>query len=189
MASLRRSRETTTRTIAAAALALLAPSLVGATTPLPPDGELTCERAAIGECDFRDPTSRFAFDWPSDWPARRLKVVTETGPRARARQLDAVRWISVEYVPDDPTQPETSLLQVTVLERADWIAQWSRRNGVVAAGVEVASGGHFVAIAWTQASNPYPPESRDADIFDALRPTAADVSRLVRFVAAAPRPR
>jgi hypothetical protein len=183
MASLLRSRETTTRTIAAAAAVLLAPSFVGATTPLPPSGELTCERAAIGECDFRDPMSRFAFDWPSDWPARRLKVVTETGPRARARQLDAVRWISVEYVPDDPTQPETSLLQVTVLERADWITQWSRRNAVVAAGVEVASGGKFVAIAWTQASNPYPPESRDADIFEALRPTAADVSRLVRFVA------
>ncbi|MCE3284801.1 MAG: hypothetical protein K0R70_1057 [Steroidobacteraceae bacterium] len=188
MASLLRSREATTTTmLAAVAAALLGPALVRATTSLPPSGELTCERAAIGECDFRDPTSRFAFDWPSDWPARRLKVVTETGPRARARQLDAVRWISVEYVPDDPTQPEASLLQVTVLERADWIAQWTRRNAVVAAGVEVASGGQFVAIAWTQASNPYPPESRDADIFEALRPTAADVSRLVRFVAAAPR--
>ena len=188
MTSLLRSREMT-KTIAAAAVALLTPSLVGATTSLPPSGELTCERAAIGECDFRDPTSRFAFDWPSDWPARRLKVVTETGPRARARQLDAVRWISVEYVPDDPAQPETSLLQVTVLARTDWIAQGSRRNAVVAAGVEVASGGKFVAIAWTQGSNPYPPESRDADIFEALRPTAADVSRLVRFVAAASRER
>ena len=169
---------------AAAATWLLVPAFATATTPLPPSGEFTCERAAIGDCDFRDPTSRLEFAWPNDWPGRRLKLRTETGPRARAQRPGAVRWISVDYVPDDPTQPEASLLQVTVLERAEWIAQWTRTPAIAPADVEVATSPNHVAVAWVYAGNPYPPESRDADIWDALRPTAADVSRLVRFARA-----
>ena len=164
----------------------LLPSTVMATTPLPPGGELTCERAAIGECDFRDPASRFVFVWPNDWPGRRLKLLTETGPRARSRQPGAVRWISVEYVPDDPTQPQASLLQVSVLERTDWIAQWARAVITPPAGVEVATTANFVAVASVSPGNPYPPDSRDADIWEALRPTAADVSDFVRFTTPPP---
>jgi hypothetical protein len=175
-------RRNATTAMAMAWLWLL-PSSVLATTPLPPGGELTCERAAMGDCDFRDPASRFVFAWPNDWPGRRLKLLTETGPRARSRQPGAVRWISVEYVPDDPTQPEASLLQLSVLERTDWIAQWSRAVITPPAGIEVATGADFVAVAWVSPGNPYPPDSRDADIWDALRPTAADVSGLVRFLA------
>ena len=168
-------------TAATAAWLWLLPSSVTATTPLPPGGELTCERAAIGACEFRDPASRLVFAWPNDWPGRRLKLLTETGPRARSRQPDALRWISVEYVPDDPTQPEVSLLQVSVLVRSDWIAQWARPAVTPPAGVEVATTANFVAVVWLSPGNPYPPDSRDADIWDALRPTAADVSYLVRF--------
>ena len=159
----------------------LLPSSLTAATPLPPGGELTCERAAGGECDFADPANRLVFAWPNDWPGRRLKLLTETAPRAWARRPGAVRWISVEYVPDDPAQPEASLVQVTVFERAEWIAQWTRAEAIAPVGVEVATTRNFVAVASVSVDDPYPPDSRDADIWDALRPSAADVSALVRF--------
>jgi hypothetical protein len=173
----RRSLATSTAT----AWLWLLPSSVTATTPLPSGGELICDRAASGECDFSDPASRLVFAWPSDWPGRRLKLLTETGPRAWARRPGAVRWISVEYIPDDPAQPEVSLVHVTVFERAEWIAQWTRAEAIAPAGVEVATARNFVAVASVSVDNPYPADSRDADIWDALRPTAAEVSALVRF--------
>ena len=46
-------------------LALL-PALEGhASAPLPASGELTCESAALGRCDFRDPESGLEFAWPT----------------------------------------------------------------------------------------------------------------------------
>ena len=186
MASPRRRIRSPWKTAAAAWL--LAPTCVTAATPLPLSGEFICVLAAVGDCDFHDPASRLVFAWPADWPGRRLKLLTETGPRARAQRPGALRSILVEYVPDDPAQPQVALLQVTVLERAEWIGQWTRARAIAPGDVEVASSWNFVAVAWVHAGNPYPPESRDADIWDALRPTAADVSGLVHLADATIRP-
>ncbi|HET7204634.1 MAG TPA: hypothetical protein VFI92_14825 [Steroidobacteraceae bacterium] len=162
-------------------LALL-PALEGhASTPLPASGELTCERTALGGCDFRDPESGVHFVWPNDWPVRRLVLVTETGPSARARQRDATRWIAIEYLPDDPSQPQSTLIWVAVLPRADWIAQSGLPSVAYAPGVEVATSTRYVAVAGVSAVNPYPFESRDAEIFDALRPSLQEVSLFVQF--------
>jgi hypothetical protein len=147
------------------------------TTELPASGELSCERSALGTCRFKDPQTGLSFEWPNDWPVRRLKLLTESGPPAHARQSGAMRWISVEYLPDDPAQPEASMFRLAVLRRGDWIAQSNRSRSV--ADVEVATGRDEVVVAAVQESNPYPPESRDADIFDALRPSVEDISRIV----------
>ena len=148
---------------------------------LPESGELVCESAALGACNYLDRATGLIFLWPNDWPGRRLTLVTETGPAARTRQRDAIRWISIEYFPDDTTQPEASLFRVAVLRRSDWLMLASQPASAV--GVEVAAGGGLVAVATVPPANPYPPGSRDADIFDALMPSFAEISRIVSLPA------
>lgn len=160
-------------------LAALVVSWTAAASPLPESGELSCERKALGGCTFTDAASGLQFQWPNDWPVRRLKLVTETGPAARARQRDARRWISLEYLPDDPAQPEVPLFRIAVLSRSDWLVQASQPTPPAA--VEVATGPEHVAVASLEPANPYPPGSRDADIFDALTLSFAEISRIVRL--------
>jgi hypothetical protein len=148
------------------------PAAAGA---LPDSGELLCLSTALGECDYVDPASGLLVRWPSDWPSRRLKLVTESGPTARARHRDAIRWIAIEYVPDDVALPEASLFCVAVLRRPDWLAQAAQSGP--ADGIEVAARSGHVAVAIL------PPGSRDADIFDALTPSLAEISRIVRIPA------
>ncbi len=177
--------------LALALVVVLAAGDARAASLMPASGELACQTTALGECDFRDPATGLQFAWPSDWPVRRLRLVTESGPSANARQQDAARWMSLEYLPDDPAQPEVPLFQVAVLQRADWIRQSTQSR--LATSIEVATGKEYVAVASLQPVNPYPPGSRDADIFDALQPSLAEISRLVRFVRtianSSPRPR
>lgn len=149
------------------------------TTALAASGEQACERGAVDTCRFADPVTGLLLAWPNDWPVRRLKLLTDSGPAAHARQTGAVRWISLEYVPDDPAQPEASVFHLAVLGRSDWIAQSNASRSP--ADVEVATGDVHVAVAAVQTGNPYPLDSRDADIFDALRPTLAEISRIVWF--------
>ena len=162
----------------ALAAAIAATSVVVA-GELPPSGELSCRGTAMGECNYRDASSDLLLQWPTDWPVRRLKLVTETGPVARSRHRDATRWVSVEYLPDDPALPEVPLFYVAVLRLADWVAQ--SMHAPVPAGVEVATGRDHVAVVSLQPANPFPPGSRDADIYDALRPGPAEISLIVRF--------
>jgi hypothetical protein len=163
------------RRASAALIALLTSSSVGAAT-LPESGELACLRAATGECNYRDPISGLTLRWPNDWPVRRLKLVTETGPVARSRQRDAIRWVSVEYLPDDQNLPEAPLFRLAVLRRGDWHAQLARP--VPPSAVEVASGRGLVAV-FMETPNSYPPGSRDADIFAALQPGPVEISLIV----------
>jgi hypothetical protein len=165
---------------AAAALSAWQPA---AATDLPDSGELACVRVSLGECDYRDRTTGLLVHWPVGWPARRLKLVTETGPAARARQRDAIRWIAIEYSPDDMAQPEASLLRIAVIRRADWLALSAQPTPPP--GVEVATGRDHVAVASVQAVNPYPPGSLDAEIFDALRPGFEEISLIVRLLPSA----
>jgi hypothetical protein len=162
-----------------AMLVALSSTEVHAARPLPASGELPCVNAHLGECDYYDPATNLLVVWQRDWPVRRLKLVTEAGPPAEARQQDATRWIALVYLPDDDAQPEAPLFQLAVLLRPDWIRQSMKSS--LAAGVEVASDGRLVAIASVQDANPYPPGSRDADIFDALLPRIEEISRLVQF--------
>ena len=160
-------------------VAALFGSSTAAANPLPDGGEFVCERAYLGECDYVDRASGLLFIWPTDWPVRRLRLDTVTGPAANARQSDALRWLAVEYLPDDAAQPEVALFQVVVLRRADWVVQSSRAS--IASAIEVATNSSYVAVAFVPPANPYPPGSRDAEIFDALLPTYADISRIVRL--------
>lgn len=162
-----------------AMLVALAATEARAARPMPASGELTCGSPHLGECDYYDPATNLLVIWQRDWPVRRLKLVTEAGPSAEARQQDATRWIALVYQPDDDAEPEAPLFQVAVLPRSDWIRQSMKSS--LAAGVEVATDGQLVAIASLQAANPYPPGSRDADIFDALLPRIEEISRLVQF--------
>lgn len=169
-------RSTCAMFVAVAALWAAGPA---AATDLPDSGEYACFRAARGECDFEDRATGLHMRWPIGWPARRLKIVTETGPAARARQRAAIRWIAIEYMPDDSGQPEASLVRISVLRRSDWLMLSAQPAPPTA--VEVATGREHVAVASVQVANPYPPGSRDADIFDALSPGFEEISLLVRF--------
>lgn len=162
-----------------AVAAALAAQSASASNPLPDSGELTCLRAYLDECTYTDPASGLVFSWPIDWPVGRLKIVTETGPAARARQRDAIRWLSIEYLPEDAANIETSLFQLTVLRRADWLTLSAQP--APPASVEVATGITLVAVATVPPANPYPADTRDADIFDALLQAPVDISRIVRF--------
>jgi len=171
-------RTTWARLAVVAALAAGGPA---AANTLPDSGEFACERAALGGCDYTDPATELIFRWPVDWPVRRLKIVTQTGPQARARQRDATRWIAIEYWPDDDALPRVSLFSVAVLRRSDWLKLSG--NLPTAGGVEVATGREHVAIAAVPPVNPYPAGSRDADIYEALAPDFAQISRIVLFPA------
>jgi hypothetical protein len=164
-----------------AAVAALAGGGPAAANALPDSGEFACEGASPGACNYTDPDNGLILRWPVDWPLRRLRIVTETGPQARARQRDATRWIAIEYLPDDDALPRAPLLSVAVLRRSDWL----RLSGhpATADGVEVATGGDHVAIATVPPVNPYPAGSRDAEIYEALAPDFAQISRIVDFPA------
>jgi hypothetical protein len=151
---------------------------------LPASGEFSCVNVHLGDCDLDDVTTGMLFTWPRDWPTRRLNVVTESGPPANARQHDAVRWVAFQYLPDDPAEPAVLLFEVSVLRRTDWIVQ--SMTAQLPANIEVATGKDYVAVASRQAVNPYPPGTRDADIFDALQPSIAEISRIVRLRRQAP---
>jgi hypothetical protein len=167
----------------AVAAALVAPS-ASAANALPASGELSCLRAYLDECTYTDPDSGLVLSWPVDWPVRRLRIVTETGPAARARQRDAIRWLSIEYLPDDAVNIATSLFQVAVLRRSDWVTLSAQPAPPT--GIEVATNIILVAVATVPPANPYPAGSRDADIFDALLLAPLEISRIVQFP---PRPR
>jgi hypothetical protein len=163
------------------AVATVATVASAATELLPMSGEVFCERRGPTGCRYLDVETGLSIAWPSDWPVRRLKLLTESGPPANARHRDAVRWVSLEYVPDDPAQPEVSLLTVAVLKRADWIRQSAQARGSSNTGIEVATGEDYVAVAVLARAHPYPPDSRDADIFQALTPRIEEVSRVVHL--------
>lgn len=146
---------------------------------LPDSGELACMGAASGACNYTDRASGLQFDWPIDWPVRRLKLVTQSGPEARARYRDAIRWIEIAYEPDDEGQPQVPLVSIAVLPRSDWLLQSAHAGHSDA--VEVATTRDHVAVATLPIANPYPPGSRDAEIFDALMPTYAELSRILRL--------
>ena len=52
---------------------------------------------------------------------RRLRVSTETGPSAGVRQRFAERWVVIDYVPEEPANPEASLFYAAVIPRAAWL--------------------------------------------------------------------
>src|SRR5262245_41912014 len=71
----------------AAALPLIALAPVAsAVEVLPASGDLGCDDLRLHACEFFDPGSGLSVRLPRDWPLRRLRVRTETGPSAGVRQ-------------------------------------------------------------------------------------------------------
>jgi hypothetical protein len=144
---------------------------------LPASGELDCDDRRIERCEYFDAASGLAVRLPQDWPMRRLRVSTETGPSASVRQPYAERWVVIDYVPEEPANPEVSLFQAAVIPRAAWL----RIAGAAEAapGTEVASSASRMVIAAPGRTNPYPPGSRDAEIYDALIPSLEEISLIL----------
>ena len=101
-------------------LVAIAPAVLAAET-LPTSGELDCDDTRLERCEYFDPASGLLVRLPQDWPMRRLRVSTETGPSASVHQRFAERWVVIEYLPEEPTNPEASLFQAAVLPRAAWL--------------------------------------------------------------------
>jgi hypothetical protein len=159
----------------AAALPLIALAAVaGAAEVLPASGELGCDDLKLHVCEFVDPASGLSVRLPRDWPLRRLRVRTVTGPSAGVRQRFAERWVVIDYLPEEPSSPEASLFHAAVLPRAAWLRLSAGPEPP--SGVEVASSPLLAVVAAQNRSNPYPPDSRDAQIFDALIPSLEEIS-------------
>lgn len=152
-------------------------SAASAVEALPPSGELGCDDAGLETCEFFDPASGLRLRLPQDWPMRRLRVSTETGPSAGVRQRFAERWVVIDYVPEEPANPEASLFCAAVIPRAAWLRLSSSPEP--APGTEVASSPSLTVIAAQGSTNPYPPDSRDAQIYEALIPSLEEISLIL----------
>jgi hypothetical protein len=144
---------------------------------LPPSGELACDDGRSGPCEYFDAASGLRVKLPVDWPMRRLRVSTETGPAANARQRGAERWLAIDYLPEEPANPEATLFRAAIVPRRLW-QHLSEQPGPPP-GTEVAVSRSRAVVAESAQSNPYPPESRDASIFDALVPTLEEISLIL----------
>ncbi len=144
---------------------------------LPPSGELDCDDTRLEACEFLDASTGLRIRLPQDWPMRRLRVSTETGPSAGVRQRFAERWLVIDYLPEEPAHPEASLFHAAVLPRTAWL-HLSAGPGPVP-GVEVAASRSLAVVAAQGSTNPYPPDSRDAQIYEALIPTLEEISLIL----------
>ena len=144
---------------------------------LPVSGVLPCGDKGVEPCVYSDRESGLELRIPIDWPTRHLQVVTDSGPGANARQKAAQRWFAFEYVPVEPSYPQVALFELVVFSRADWY-----RIAVESAplpGIEVAATRAHTFVAALSQANPYPPESRDGQIYAALLPNLESVSLIV----------
>ena len=157
-------------------LVAIAPTALAAET-LPPSGELGCDDPRLDSCEFFDAVSGLRLRLPRDWPMRRLRVSTETGPSASIHQRFAERWVVIDYLPEEPANPEASLFQAAVLPRAAWLALSADANP--APGIEVAASRSLTVVAAQSRTNPYPPDTRDAQIYDALIPSLEEISLIL----------
>jgi len=157
-------------------LAAIAPAVLAAET-LPLSGELGCDDTRLERCEYFDPASGLLVRLPQDWPMRRLRVSTETGPSASVHQRFAERWVVIDYLPEEPANPEASLFQAAVLPRAAWLALSADANP--APGIEVAASRSLTVVAAQSRTNPYPPDTRDAQIYDALIPSLEEISLIL----------
>jgi hypothetical protein len=163
--------------VAALGLLVCAATAAGAVEALPASGELGCDDYGVAACEYFDPASGLRVKLPLDWPMRRLRVSTETGPAAGVRQPHAERLVVIDYLPEEPANPEFSLFQAVVLPRPAW-QQLSAHPGP-APGIEVATSRTRAVVASRGQVNPYPPDSRDAQIFEALLPSLEEISLIL----------
>jgi hypothetical protein len=143
---------------------------------LPESGALICPDRGAVPCIFFDLEQGFQLQIPVDWPVRRMDVLTETGPAANARETGATRWLSFNYLPEDPSYPQVALLTLAVFDRSDW---YQRALEGEPPGLEVAATASHTAVAAVPRANPYPLESRDAEIFSALVPSFEEASLIL----------
>jgi hypothetical protein len=151
-------------------------SVASAVDTLPASGEIACDDLRLTRCEYYDPASGLSVRLPQDWPMRRLRVSTVTGPSASVRRPYAERWVVIDYVPEEPANPEVSLFEAAVIPRAAWLRLAAAEK---APGTEVASSPSRMVIAEQGHANPYPPGSRDADIYEALIPSLEEISLIL----------
>lgn len=144
---------------------------------LPASGELGCDDARLDTCEYFDPESGLRVRLPLDWPMRRLRASTVSGPAAGARQRNALRWVVIDYLPEEPANPEASLFYAAVLPRSAWLRL--SEEAASSPGTEVAASRTLAVVAVRGPVNPYPPDSRDAQIFDALVPSLEEISLIL----------
>jgi len=147
---------------------------------LPARGDLACDDGRPAPCVYVDRAVGLQFEPPLDWPMRRLRITTDTDPRAGTLSGRAVRTIEVDYVPEDDANPEATLFRAAVYELPVWYELSARATSMP--GYEVASSRSHAVVVTLAAPNPYPPESRDALIFDALEPAPEELSIMLTLV-------
>ena len=148
----------------------------GRADSLPARGDLACEDGRHAPCVYVDRALGLQFEPPIDWPMRRLRMTTEVDPRTR-RFGGAIRTIEVDYVPEDDASPPATLFRALVYELPVWCELSARLS--FPSGYEIASSRTHAVVVTLAVPNPYPPESRDAQIFDALEPAPEQLSLML----------
>jgi hypothetical protein len=120
---------------------------------------------------YDDQAAGFTLTFPPSWHDR-YDVDARSGPIAAAQWPLTGHAIAFIYKPVEPDQPQVALVTVLVYHHADWdrIAAGQDLPGTV-----VAEQGDDVYVAAVAQANPFPPGSRDAQNFDAMRLTTAGV--------------
>ncbi len=123
----------------------------------------------------------FSLAIPASWEER-YAVDIATGEEALALQPRA-RWVvTFAYIPQYRRNDRATLLRVYVFSKADWEAL--RRQAGPMPGEVVAENADSVLVAASPQSNPFPPASADARIYDemsrALRPVVPRLRLLDR---------
>jgi len=152
----------------------------GRADTLPAKGDLACDDGRREPCVYVDRTLGLRFEPPLDWPMRRLRMTTEADAHAGPGFEEAVRTIEVDYVPEDDANPQATLFRAFVYELPVW-CEISARAATVS-GYEVASSRTHAVVVTLAAPNPYPPESRDARIFEALEPAPEQLSLMLTLI-------
>jgi hypothetical protein len=110
---------------------------------------------------------------PASWDANLVRVVSRTGSDAAAIQPGADFSIAFDYKAEQPAHQDHALLDLHVLRRAAWEQVASGSQGAV-----IDSIGDWVYVAVVPSTNPYRAGLLDADQFELMRLTLADVREL-----------
>ena len=117
------------------------------------------------------PEAGVHFNPPLSWDPDRIQLVTRSGEAAASVLSGVDHAVSFEYKAEQPAHANSPLLNLYVLHRAEA----SRVSAKLPDSVVIDSTSDWVFIARLPKDNPYRSGLLDADQFDAMRMTMADV--------------
>ena len=121
---------------------------------------------------FVIPEAGIRFNPPAGWDLARVRVDTRAGHDADAAHPGAEYSVAFDYRAEQPAHHDVPLVEIIVFRRTAWTRVADSNPSV---GAVVDSTGGWVFVAALPDSNPYRKDLLDADQFDAMTLTFAEV--------------